>query len=272
MSNYKYEACSFYRTASLALAICLWILQDTQSITAAVVSFAGRAPISFSSSIPGIIKHDVFYFDLTLDDSVLDTDHRVFPNGTGGVTATGEFANAVQYFRIYAYPGNGGTYDPKDITFDYTNTMIRTVDAGPGPGTTFHNEHFQIFLHVSNESLSAGARFQWLMLNLYNGTIYAPYSEKQYLLDTSESGIPMSLADLFLHGTSSLENFLGVRPAQSVAGADGIFMEGLVGSGAIASGDGVSLTAVPEPSSCAIASLSVLFIAMRKRRGSREKS
>jgi len=111
------------------------------------------------------------------------------------------------------------------------------------------------------------------MLNLYNGTSYAPYNETQYILDTSESGIPMSLADLFLHGTSSLENFEGVRPAQSVAGSDGIFMEGLIGSGALASGDGVTLTAVPEPSSSAIASLSLLMIVirnvMRNRRSAR---
>ena len=147
--------------------------------------------------------------------------------------------------------------------------MIRTVDAGPGPGNTFHNEHLQISLTVTEESLNAGARFQFIILNLYNGTSYAPYNETQYILDTSESGIPMSLADLFLHGTRSLENFEGVRPAQSVAGADGVFMEGLIGSGALASGDGVTLTAVPEPSSCAIASLSLLMIAIQKRRSAR---
>jgi hypothetical protein len=247
----------------------MWLLQGTQSASAAAVSFVGRAPINFTSSIPGIIKHDVFYFDLTIDDSVVDTDHRVFPNGAGGVTALGEFANSVLSFKIYAYPGNQGGYDPKDVTYDYTRSMIRTVDAGPGPGNTFHNEHFQISLSVSEDSLNAGARFQFIMLNLYNGTSYAPYNETQYILDTSASGFPTPLADLFLHGTSSLENFYGVRPAQSVAGSDGIFMEGLIGSGALASGDGVTLTAVPEPSSCAIASLSLLLIGMRKRRSIR---
>lgn len=255
--------------ATFLFGLC--VLLGNQRSNAAAVSFVGRAPINFTSSIPGIIKHDVFYFDLTIDDSIVDTDHRVFPNGAGGVTALGEFADAVLSFKIYAYPGNQGGYDPKDVTFDYTTSMIRTVDAGPGPGNTFHNEHLQISLTVSQESLNAGARFQFIMLNLYNGTSYAPYNETQYILDTSASGFPMSLADLFLHGTSSLENFEGVRPAQSVAGADGIFMEGLFGSGTLASGDGVTLTAtpVPEPSSCAIASLSLLMIAIQKRRSAR---
>jgi hypothetical protein len=256
----------------ILLASALFSCVLPQAASGGLVTFLGRAPINFTSSIPGINKHDVFYFDLTIDDSVVDTDHRVFPNGPGGVTALGEFPNAVRFFRIYAYPLNTGGYDPVNVTYDYSNTMIRTVDAGPGPGSTFHNEHVQIYARVTPESMAAGARYEFIMLNLYNGTSYSPYSEDQQILDTSASGLPMSLADLFFDGTSALERFEGVRPAQSVAGADGVFMEGLFGSGTLASGDGVTVVAVPEPILSPLATVGILFLAYKKRRHRRSKS
>ncbi|MFM8189838.1 MAG: hypothetical protein ACKN85_15265 [Pirellula sp.] len=255
----------------LSKSIALVILCSCTSFcssNAAVVSFSGRAPINYGSSIPGILKHDVFYFDLSIDDSVLDSDNSAHVNGFGGITAYGIFYNAITNFRLYSSPWNLGTYDPQDVTYDYSRSFFTTIDAGPGVANTNYLESIKLFIDVSSDSLSAGAPFRYLVLNLYNGTLYDPPASRQIWIDQSGSGDPTSFADFFLHGTKSLEEFRGSVPASASNASDGIFLEGLHGSGQFASGEGVSMSAVPEPTSATIYGIGILATSLWLRRKS----
>lgn len=225
---------------------------------AEIVSFRGRAPISYGSSIPGIVRHDVFYFDLSIDDSVLDSDNRSFVNGLGGITSLGHFSQGITNFRLFSSPWNTGSYDPGGVTYDYSRSFFTTIDSGPGVSSPDHSEKMKAFIEVSSASLAAGAPFQFVVLNLYNGTLYDPPATRQIWIDESASGNPTSFADFFLHGTRTLEEFRGSVPANADNARDGIFLEGLPGSGQLASGEGVTLSAVPEFEPAAIGSVLAL--------------
>jgi len=242
------------RTAIAALALCAL----HRPSDAEIVSFQGRAPISYGSSIPGIVRHDVFSFDLSIDDSVLDSDNRSFVNGFGGITSLGHFSQAITNFRLSASPSNVGSYDPSGVTYDYSRSYFTTIDAGPGVSNFNYTEKLKAIIEVSNASLAAGAPFQFVVLNLYNGTLYDPPATRQIWIDESDSGNPTSFADFFLHGTRTLGEFRGSVPANADTAHDGIFLEGLPGSGQLASGEGVTLSAVPEIDPAAIGSVLAL--------------
>jgi hypothetical protein len=249
--------------------VALWVYVAPNSSDAGIISFHGRAPISYGSSIPGIVRHDLLYFDLAIDDSVIDTTHIVFSNASGGVTALGHFSDVITHFRLYASPSNLGYYDPINVTYDYSRSYFTTIDAGPGPTDPIFSEKIKFVITVSDDSLTAGAPYQFVVLNLYNGTLFDPPATRQLWVDESASGQPTSFADFFLHGSKTLEEFRGAVPANADTARDGIFLEGLSGSGQLSSGAGVTMTAVPEPSSVAIYGFSLLaagFAARRKRR------
>jgi len=252
--------------------ITFWVCTGLPSVEAAIISFRGRAPISYGSSIPGIHRHDVFYYDLSIDDSVLDSDNYANSNGFGGVTATGHFSQAITYFRLFSSPWNVGSYDPIGVTYDYSRSFFTTVDAGPGPGNPNYLQSIKMFIEVSSASLAAGAPYQFVILHLYNGTLYDPPATRQIWIDTSDSGFPTSFADFFLHGSNSLEEFRGSRPAEASTAHDGIFLEGLSGSGQLASGEGVTMNAVPEPTSVAIYGFSLVASGLVARRKARRAS
>ena len=233
---------------------------------AGFVGFKGRAPISYGSSIPGIWRHDVLYFDLVINDSVLDTDDRVFSNAFGGVTALGHFEQGIVYFRLYASSSNLGYYDPIDVTYDYSQSYFTTIDAGPGPGNDFYSEKMKLILRVTESSLIAGAPFRMVVLNLYNGSFYDPAATNQVWVDESASGNPTSFGDFFLRGTNTLEEFRGSVPAEADNARDGIFIEGLGGTGQLASGEGVTLSAVPEPSCLSIWCIGLAWVGWSKRK------
>jgi hypothetical protein len=245
----------------------LCMLMCTEGLSA-VVGFTGRAPISYGSSIPGIWRHDVLYFDLVIEDSALDTDDRVFSNAFGGVTALGQFNDGIVYFRLHASSSNLGYYDPIDVTYDYSRSYFTTIDAGPGPGAgnDHYSEKMKLIIPVSEASLSAGAPFRLVIMNLYNGTLYDTPATSQVWIDESASGNPTSFADFFLRGTKTLEEFRSVGPADASNARDGIFLEGLSGTGQLASGEGVTLAAVPEPSCVSIWCLGLAWTAWRKRK------
>jgi hypothetical protein len=181
---------------------------------------------------------------MAIEDSILDVENYVRPNDLGGVTAMGEFNEAVVDFRLYAYPGNTGTLHPEGITF--LPRRIISIDAGPGPTNPNVFEKFEISLRVSNESLAAGAPLSYVYLNLDNGSLEINPASRQLLLDDS-AGDPMTFANLFLHGPRTLAEFMGEREANAKTLVDGIFMEGLFNSGQLASGQGVNLEPVPAP-------------------------
>jgi len=211
---------------------------------AAIQKFRGRAPISYGSSIPGIARQDVFYFDLSIDDSINDVENFVEVNSFGGVTALGEFRNAIVGFQLFADPANLGSLDPAGITF--RPGRIDTIDAGPGVSNPNYLEKLMLSLPVTQASIDAGAPFSRININLYNGTLYDNPSTRQLLLDES-AGLPISFADLFLHGPQTIEEFRGQRDIEVEALVDSIFIEGLFGSGQLASGQGVTLQAVRAP-------------------------
>lgn len=230
------------RALMLLAGLCL--LSSPRPASAKIQHFYGRAPISWSSSIPGINKHDVFYFDLSIEDSIQDSIDNVIPNAFGGVTAIGDFFNSIVGFRMHAYPGNTGGFDPSGTTFLPGN--IRTIDGGPGPGNSNFLEKIELSMKVSAASLASGTPFSYVYINLYNGSLYINPSTTQLLLDYS-AGYPMTFAELFLQGPSTMEDFRSERDAEATALVDGIFLEGLVGSGTLASGQGVTVDYVPAP-------------------------
>lgn len=246
---------SIVKTMAIAVVAVSGLHQRSD---AEIVSFQGRAPISYGSSIPGIVRHDVFSFDLSIDDSVLDSDNTTFVNGFGGITSLGHFSQAITSFRLFSRPGNVGSYDPTGVTYDYSRSYFTTIDAGPGVSIHDYTEKMKAIVHVSNASLAAGAPFQFVVLNLYNGTLYDPPATRQLWIDESDSGNPTSFASFFLHGTRTLEEFRGSVPANADTARDGIFLEGLQGSGQLASGEGVTLTAVPEVDPAGIGSVLAL--------------
>lgn len=215
---------------------------STPAAHATIQTFRGRAPITYGSSIPGINKHDVFYFSLSIDDSVLDVENYDRPNDMGGVTALGEFKQAIVDFAMYAYPGNTGSLDPSTIT--YRPGKITSIDGTPSSVGLDYLEKLSLSIPVSDASLAAGAPFSHVYINLYNGTLYTNPSSRQLLLDES-SGFPTTFADIFIHGPQTMAEFLGERDANAEALVDGIFLEGRVGSGTLASGQGVTLEYVP---------------------------
>jgi hypothetical protein len=184
------------------------------------------------------------------------------------VTALGQFNQGVVYFRLYASSSNLGYYDPINVTYDYSRCYFTTIDAGPGvgPGNDNYAEKMKIILGVSDESLAAGAPFRMVVLNLYNGTLYDPPATSQVWVDESASGNPTSFADCFLRGTKTLEEFRGVVPADASNARDGIFLDGLSGTGQLASGEGVTLTALPEPSCVSIWCFGLAWAAWRKKK------
>lgn len=231
-----------FRALTLVAGLC--ILSSPRPASAKIQKFYGRAPISWTSSIPGINKHDVFYFDLSIDDSILDGLDIVIPNAFGGVTAIGNFADSIVDFRMHAYPGNTGGFDPSGTTFLPGN--IRTIDGGPGPSNSNFLEKLELSMKVSDASIASGTPFSYVYINLYNGSLYTNPATAQLLLDYS-AGYPMTYAELFLHGPETMQDFRGERDAEATALVDGIFLEGLVGSGQLASGQGVTLDYVPVP-------------------------
>ncbi|MFM9063725.1 MAG: hypothetical protein ACKOOI_11940 [Pirellula sp.] len=242
----------------------LWIIAVNPNVNAAVVSFHGQAPISYTSTIPGILKDDVFYFDLSIDDSVLDTDNSFEPNGFGGITSFGHFSHAITSFKLYSSPSNLGSFDPIGVTYDYSGSFFTTTDAGPGVTDTNHLEKIKFFIRVSSP-VASGSPIEFVVLNLYNGTLYSPSATRQLWIDSSGSGNPTSFADFFLHGSRTLEEFVGVVPATGTSARDGIFLSGTQGFG-IASGEGVSMQAVHEPSSFAIYGFVILASGIATRR------
>lgn len=240
----SFRLCSTFCFRALSILAGLCILSSPREASAAIRQFYGRAPINYSSSIPGINKHDVFYFDLSIDDAIEDSIDIVIANDFGGVTAIGNFANSIVAFRMYAYPGNTGGFDPFATTFLPGN--IRTIDGGPGPSNPNFLEKLELSMRVSDTSIANGTPFSYVYINLYNGSLYINPSTTQLLLDYS-AGNPMTYAELFLHGPATMQGFLSERDAEAKALVDGIFLEGLVGSGTLASGQGVTLESVPVP-------------------------
>ncbi|MEB3168097.1 MAG: hypothetical protein VKK97_05120 [Synechococcaceae cyanobacterium] len=187
---------SGFFSAALALSLGLPVLLGAEQARAAIQTFRARAPINNTSSVPGILKRDVYFFTISIDDSVLDSENFVKPNDLGGVTALGEFRNAIVDFRIEAFPGNQGSLDPSGITFK--PGRITTIDGTPSTAGGDYLEKVSLSVFVSDESIAAGAPFSQVYLNLYNGTLYDNPSTRQLLLDTSASGLPTTFADLFL--------------------------------------------------------------------------
>lgn len=231
--------------AALGLCAGAAMLLQTGDAKAAIQTFKGRAPINNTSSIPELYKHDVLYFTLSIDDSVKDIENYARPNDLGGITALGEFPNAIVDFHLDAYPGNGGSFDPSGVTF--LPGDILSIDGTPSTAGGDYLEKLTLRLKVSPESLAAGATFRWVYLNLYNGTLYDNPSSRQLLLDTSSSPTGMTFAELFLHGPQTMDEFLSTRDPNLEAFVDGVFIEGLSGSGQLASGYGVTLEHVPGP-------------------------
>jgi hypothetical protein len=235
-----YAALRGFRALSILAGLC--ILNIPRQASAKIQHFYGTAPINYTSSIPGINKHDVFNFDISIDDSIQDSIDIVIPNAFGGVSAIGNFANSIVDFRMYSYPLNTGIFDPSGTTFLPGN--IRTIDGGPGPSNPNYLEKLELSMKVSDASIASGTPFSYVYINLYNGSLYTNPSARQLLLDFS-AGYPMSYADLFLHGPETMQDFRSERDAEATALVDGIFLEGLPGSGALASGQGVTLDYVP---------------------------
>lgn len=158
------------------------------------------------------------------------------------MTSLGEFPHAAIGFQLFADPGSQGGLDPSTITFK--PGRITSIDACPGPALPGHTEKVSLSLFVSDASLALGTPFSHININLYNGTLYLPSSNRQLLFDFS-GGFPMTFAELFLHGPQTLEDFQGQRDVEVAALADGFFIDGLVASGQLAIGNAVSLLYLP---------------------------
>jgi hypothetical protein len=67
------------------------------------------------------------------------------------------------------------------------------------------------------------------------------------LLLVDGAGSPITYAELLLPGAEMMQDLRGERDAEATALLDGNDLEGLAGSGALASGQGVSLASIPVP-------------------------
>lgn len=239
--------CQATRPTSLPLLTLVLALTQTAPAKA-LITFWGRAPIDYGSSINGLYKHDVLHFRLSLDDSIVDSDDRVYPAFGGGATGVGKFLSAATEFQLFRDPANRGSFDPSSVRFNKPASNITTIDANASPSYPgLFNEMLQFFFPVTDESLTAGAPFKFITLNLYNSTLFVNsngYTPTPLLMDTSASGDPLTLQALFEHGgVKTLSKFRTFRPAEAKALVDGFFMEGL--SGDLASGERVTLAYVP---------------------------
>ncbi|MEB3361230.1 MAG: hypothetical protein VKI42_03785 [Synechococcaceae cyanobacterium] len=207
--------------AAASIGVGISVVLSATDVNAAIPLFRGRAPIHNTSSVPGILKHDVFYFLISIDDSVLDTIHIDRPNDLGGVEALGEFPSAIVDFQMFADPGNRGGLDPSGLTF--RPGRITSIDGTPRTAGGDYLEKLSFSIPVSNESLAARAPFSHVYINLYNGTLYANPSSRQLLLDES-SGRSVTYADIVLQGPRTMEEFRSEKDANLEALTDGIFI------------------------------------------------
>lgn len=97
---------------------------------------------------------------------------------------------------------------------------------------------------VSDASLAAGAPCSHVSINLLPGTLSSNPSSRQRLLDNS-SGFPTTCANIFIHRPQTMAEVQGARESNAAALVDAIVLEARIGSGAPASGQGVTLESLP---------------------------
>lgn len=242
------------RFASKSLVILALLLGAHQSAQAATYQYRGLIDLDYGSSIPGAPKHSRYFVDFMLNGADLDTDHTVFENdltnanGIRGLTTMGSYSNPIVWLQLTLDPTSIGTLDLSGLSFDPNSYYARVVDANQPPDPQAPpcdvfpciGEH--ITLHARD--LTPGAPVSSVWFNLYNSNFYQPiYASRQLLLDTSASGNPFSLADLFLHGPQTLTEFQSYRPPNIAELRDPVLLSGP--SGTVASGRFLSLAYVP---------------------------
>lgn len=235
----------------VALAVLTGAGQIAQ---AAPYQYHGLIDLDYGSSIPGAPKHSRYFVDFTLNGADLDTDNTVFQNdlinadGIHGLTTMASFNNPISSLRLTLDPTSVGTLDLSGLNFDSNSYYARAVDANqpPDPQAPPCDVYLCIGEHITLHArdLTVGSPVSSVWFNLYNSNFYDPiYASRQLLLDTSASGDPFSLADLFLHGPETLSEFQSYRKPNIMALRDPVMIEGP--NGTVASGRFLSLAYVP---------------------------
>jgi hypothetical protein len=125
-------------------------------------------------------------------------------------------------------------------------TSAELIDGGPGSCSSSFLETFERAMGNGDSSIARGSAFIDAYIHLYNGSLHPNPATTQLLLDDG-AGYPMTYAELVLPGAEMMQDRRGSRDAEAIALLDGIYLEGLAGSGALASGQGVSLASIPVP-------------------------
>ena len=95
-------------------------------------------------------------------------------------------------------------------------------------------------------------------IHLYNGSLQ-PNPAPILLLLVDGAGSPITYAELLLPGAEMVQDLRGERDAEATALLDGIDLEGLAGSGALASGQGVSLASISVPAPFPVLGVGVAY-------------
>lgn len=123
---------------------------------------------------------------------------------------------------------------------------------------------------VSDASLAAGAPCSHVSINLLPGTLSSNPSSRQRLLANS-SGFPTTCANIFIHRPQTMAEVQGAWQSNAAALVDAIVLEARIGSGAPASGQGVTLESLPPQSLPGPASGQGLLDGWRKARRLRRR-
>jgi hypothetical protein len=246
--------CVLSRFSSKTLTLVALLIGVNQSAQAATYQYHGLIDLDYGSSIPGAPKHSRYFVDFILNGADLDTDNTVFENdlynanNVRGLTTMASFNNPISSLRLTLDPSSVGTLDLSGLNFDSNSYYARVVDANqpPDPQAPPCDVYLCIGEHITLHArdLTVGSPVSSVWFNLYNSNFYDPiYASRQLLLDTSASGDPFSLADLFLHGPETLSEFQSYRKPNIMALRDPVMLEGP--NGTVASGRFLSLAYVP---------------------------
>jgi hypothetical protein len=246
------------KLASRTLVALTLVIGTSQVAHATNYQYHGLIDLDYGSSIAGAPKHSRYFVDFILNGAVLDKDNTVFENdltnanGVRGLTTMGSFDNPFISLRLTLDTTSMGTLDLSGLNFnldDPNYNYSRVVDANqpPDPQAPPCDVYLCIGEHITLRArvLEQDSPVSGLWFNLYNSNFYEPvYATRQLLLDTSASGDPVSLADLFLHGPETLAEFQSYRPPNIVELRDPVLLIGP--NGTSASGRFLSLSYVPH--------------------------